>query len=207
MGLIPFNDGLGPLRLSSVSGDARKRMYQIVLLRNGSHIWRPAGTYQYHPAHHHYHLKDFLSMRLFRVHAPGVLDAVATSTKIGFCLSDAALIEWFRFYQDPVATVRTDCTTPRLISMGLSTGWADIYPVATVGNYIAIRNLPNGKYVIRVKIDPTGRIMETNEDDNISYAVFLRRSKRIRVVERGYGRGPWDPGRQVVHEWWNRFFN
>jgi hypothetical protein len=48
---------------------------------------------------------------------------------------------------------------------------------------------------------PNTRILESNEDDNHSYA-FIEVTplplREVRVLERGYGSDPWDPAKQVL---------
>lgn len=148
---------------------------------------RPAGRAEFHRAHRHYHLKDLLVVRVVPLSGG---DTGRTGTKVGFCLHDFALVEWETFFpRPPTEPRRSDCDPPKRArgSMYLSPGWMELYHAATVGNYVDVRGLPRGKYLLKVVLDAGKKIRESNEDDNTSFAVFELRGARVRLISRGFG--------------------
>lgn len=205
----PENAGRGPLELVFAS-PAREGgawvMYQRLHLADGRTKDVPAGTYEYHPAHAHYHHPLIAGQRLFRVADPatGALQPAGEAKKTGFCMGDYLLVDWERFYQAPINSVESQCSIAdapvRDMVMGLSTGWADIYYYGLEGNFVDFSDHGDGRYVLRGFTDRRGLLRETDERDNVSYAYFEVRGSDITLIERGYGTDPWDPRKVVVDD-------
>ena len=205
----PENAGEGPLELiyaPPAENNGEYLMYQQIHLSDGSTIRREAGTYEYHAAHAHYHHPLIAGQQLFEVTDPetGALTEANEAKKTGFCMGDYALVDWNRFYQDAWGTVTSSCGVAdapiRDLVMGLSTGWADMYPYDIEGNYIDFTFGSDGLYVVRTFTDQSGDIKETNENDNISYAYIEITGDDVRLIERGYGLDPWDPKKVVLRD-------
>jgi hypothetical protein len=205
----PENAGDGPLELiyaAPADEGGRSVMYQQITHADGSKTRHEAGTYEYHAAHAHYHHPLIAGQQLFKVTDPdtGTLEEAGTAKKTGFCMHDYTLVDWKRFYQDPIGSVASSCGVAdvpiRDLTMGLSTGWNDVYPYNLEGNYIDFDEGTDGLYVIRAFSDRSGEIQETDETDNISYAYFEVTGDEIELLERGYGTDPWDPNKRIVND-------
>ncbi|MDQ3646854.1 MAG: lysyl oxidase family protein, partial [Actinomycetota bacterium] len=203
----PENAGTGPLELiyaSPLNEGGRMVMYQQVRYSDGSSTRHEAGTYEYHAAHAHYHHPLIAGQQLFKVVDPrtGRLEEVGEAKKTGFCMGDYNMVDWHRFYQDRHGAVGASCSPANVpvrdMTMGLSTGWADIYSYNLEGNFIDFDDHGDGRYVIRAFADRSGSIRETKENDNISYAYIEVEGDDVRLLERGYGQDPWDPSKKVL---------
>ncbi|MDP9067245.1 MAG: hypothetical protein M3N53_02710 [Actinomycetota bacterium] len=187
-------------------------MYQRLFLADGSSRLREAGRFEYHKTHAHYHHKGLGTLELFAASArTQTLRKVSTGPKMGFCMGEYRLADWWRFYQEPKGDDQSTCShlpngdPPSGQTMGLSGGWGDIYGAQLPGNYIEFSDddgerLPNGRYVVLITSDAPDDLLETREDDNIGYAYIEVAGARVEVLERGRGRGPWDPRRTVVDD-------
>ena len=205
----PENAGAGPLELiyaAPANEGGQNVMYQQITYGDGHTVKRKAGTYEYHAAHAHYHHPLIAGQQLFKVanRRTGAMTEAGVAKKTGFCMGDYALVDWKRFYQDPINSVTSSCGLADApyqdLIMGLSTGWADIYPYDLEGNYIDFDDAEDGYYVIRAFTDQSGEIQETDESDNTSYAYFKVTGDEVQLLERGYGEDPWDPSKSVLDD-------
>jgi hypothetical protein len=203
----PQNAGRGPLelRFAPVSDALTEEapMYQRLHYSDGSTRERRAGAYEYHKTHGHYHFKGFSSLRLFRVkdRTSGRMIVAGQGRKSGFCFGDVKMNSWPRFIHDRAYSAHSNCASPTEAYMGLSTGWTDVYDSQTPGNYVEFEGNEDGLYVLRATVDKNDKILEAEEHDNTSYAYIRIRGKRIVLLERGYGRDPWDPDKRAIVNW------
>jgi Lysyl oxidase len=205
MSVGPQNIGRGPLQMRFsplATADEDPRMWQRIELSNGDHIERRAGNWEYHPNHGHYHFSGFANLDLLKVGEDGSLTQVGDGHKLGFCLVDFEMAQWERFFQARPNTALNNCGARRNAFMGISRGWIDIYGWGTQGNYVEFSDNTNGRYVVRATVDAQEQILETDETDNVSYALVRVRGDRVRLLERGYGTDPWDPDKEFVDNWW-----
>lgn len=140
-------------------------------------------------------------------------------TKSGFCPSDERLADWSRFYQSVqgrrnfdqcdedlsnprwfaeasiTCTSPSGCLSPTRPNMGLSSGWADFYEWARIEQFVEfpvnLEGSPqDGLYLLRATVDAERTIIESNEGDNASYALFKVEGGRITIIKSGYGPEP-----------------
>lgn len=52
--------------------------------------------------------------------------------------------------------------------LGISVGWADLYPDYLPGQYIDVTDVPTGQYWLEVEVDPNGLIVESNDANNLT---------------------------------------
>ena len=97
-----------------------------------------ASHFVFHPCHGHYHIKDFSTYELLT--PDGAL--VVAGTKQGFCFEDS-----FK-YEDGGKSTGYDCHY-----QGISSGWGDWYYKQLVGQWIDITGVPEGKYIVRVRLN------------------------------------------------------
>lgn len=168
---------------------------------------RPAGTYEYHATHGHYHYADILTYELFAVRDASVdgLDPVGAGHKSGFCPADQGYAAWDALWQPAAGTVHRQQTGDCLAlggdgAMGLSTGWGDVYRWQRPGQFVDFSGQPDGEYVVRATVDAPGNVLESDETDNSSYAWIEVTGDDVRVIERGRGSSPWDPARVLVED-------
>lgn len=176
---------------------------QALHYSDGSVEFVPAGTYSFHPIHFHFHDDYVLSFELYAVTDParGGLQRVGVGSKSGFCPADQLFGDWSAFmqgYETPGGDTPLDsCFSPSNGVIGLSVGWGDVYRWQRPGMYVEFGGQPNGRYVVRSIVDAENRALETNDGDNLSYAYIEVQGDTIQLLERGWGRDPWDPDKVV----------
>ena len=188
--------------------------YQRTYNPNGSFAQdREAGALEYHSEHGHFHYNFFLYelYQLTRTHPTKPWKKIKLGErlegdKVGFCPSDERLADWELFFQDRRLRWDQDrikefprgnlsCISVEAPRMGLSVGWGDLYEWARVEQYIvfptnADGSLRDGYYLLRATVDGEGKVVESNEDDNTSYALFKVTNGVITIIQRGYGPEP-----------------
>lgn len=132
----------------------------------------PVGTFEYdpRPGHEHWHFQQFATYAL--------LDAdkneIAPSEKEAFCLAPTDAIDltapganWSPFS----VGLSTACgaATSIWVRETLDAGWGDTYFQSLPGQSFDISDLPNGRYYIRVAVNPSGLLSETSIENNVSY--------------------------------------
>ena len=195
----PTNAGEGPFHLL-LGGDGK--VEQRVYRADGSYFDRPAGEHEFHKTHAHNHYKDVLTYRLFKVsdRKRGGLEEVGRGVKSGFCPADQAFAEWRSFAQAAAYSTPGDCSS----TMGLSTGWGDVYRWQRPGQYVEFGDNSDGLYVVRATADIKGNVLESDESDNSGYALIRITGSEVEILERGRGLHPWDRSKTVLPDWWKR---
>jgi len=97
-----------------------------------------APYFVYHSCHGHYHIKNFSTYELLTL--DGAL--VVAGTKQGFCFEDS-----FK-YEDGGKSNGYDCH-----DQGISAGWGDWYYKQLVGQWIDITGVPEGRYIVQVRLN------------------------------------------------------
>jgi hypothetical protein len=183
-------------------GPARQRIYWS----DGTTTERPAGTYSFHTTHGHFHDDGILTYELFSVvGGPGgkELRPAGHGTKSGFCPADQLFGEWRRFSQSRAGdfgngdTPTGNCFSPNDGTLSLTRGWGDVYRWQRPGQYVEFTGNGNGYYVLRATVDKSNTTLETNENDNSSYALIRITGHHVEVIERGQGQSHLDPNKVV----------
>lgn len=203
----PANTGDGPLdlRIEDVGATAGTNR-QWIHRSDGSVDVRPAGAFEWHAEHAHYHHVGTGDYRLYRVtdEETGGLAPAGRGPKIGFCMGDYLIADWRSFGQDSRGSGSGTCTgvsdAPLGTKMGLTRGWGDVYTYDVEGNYVDFGANTDGRYVVRVATDASNDITELVETDNHGYAYFSVAGNDITIHERGYGMSPWDPNKVVAED-------
>ena len=157
------NKGAGPLEIRGGDvGAGGQEVLQSIYHTDGTRIDRPAGTFEFHPAHNHIHLEGFAEYSLTPAGSPGVNPVVGAKTS--FCLMDTT--KTGRHLANAAKkAVYTECETS---VQGISVGWGDTYAYTLPGQLLEITSVASGEYDLIVTVDPEGNLSETNESDNVS---------------------------------------
>jgi hypothetical protein len=212
----PMNVGDGPfLKVFQFASDAasgglsadgafiRGPAFQEILWSDATYTQRPAGTYSFHLTHAHFHDDGILSYELFKVVGDQLVPA-GKGTKSGFCPADQLMGDWRAFDQDrPGDYGPGDAPTGSCYGaaddglLSLTRGWGDVYRWQRPGQYVEWTGNGDGYYVVRTTVDKSNTTLETNEDDNSSYALIRVTGRRVDELERGFGKSPFDPDKVV----------
>ena len=151
---------------------------------------------------------------------------VGKGMKTSYCMVDYVIIDWESIDQqsawDPKAAA-ANCGSVRNRpfvmageaqsgrvspeykgTIGWSRGWGDIYPYWRQGQYVEFKDAPgDGQYVVQVSFDENNNLWETDETDNVGYALiqitgYGTPDWQIETIERGFGSSPWDPNKVVI---------
>ncbi len=188
-GNVIDNIGAGPaelhgLRLGSEFMRGRQRIY----VRGGGRIGVSTGALlQFKFAHlERFWWKFYEAARfeLWRLDADGVMvRLVRTGPKVAYCLRDLARTrpELTRSPRKPVYPACSNNPNADRITLGTSTGWADIYPPTYPEQWIDVTGL-RGCFAYVQIADPENGIFESDEENNQAQAVvrlpFRKRSPR-----------------------------
>jgi len=142
---------------------------------------RVADTYEFHPAHAHFHYRNFAVSSLSRVEPDGTKTVVARGRKNGFCMVDVENT-WFGRRGDAARTYRPPaCLAPTHGEEninGISRGWADVYNWYLADQYIEVSGLADGDYVLETVADPAATVAESDDTNNCS-AVLITLSDQL----------------------------
>lgn len=202
----PQNRGEGALdlRYASVEGVTSKgRIRQRIYGRDGSVVReRDAGTFEYHKEHRHYHYGGFGLLELHRIDGD-TMTKVSKGPKTGACTLPYGLNDWHTFTAAVRGSAPHDCAAAspaQGAAIGLESGWTDIYSWYLEGNYVEFGGLSDGRYAVVVGTDTANEVLESDEENNTSYAVVDVRGDAVTVVERGFGTGPFDPDKRPADD-------
>ncbi|HXF36155.1 MAG TPA: lysyl oxidase family protein [Actinomycetota bacterium] len=136
----------------------------------------PVGTLEYHAGggHDHWHFRQFTEYSLLS----GDREEVQVSGKQSWCLAPTDAID----LTAPNAEWNVDqglwtaCGGPSAIWVRevLQVGWGDTYFQSVRGQAFDITGIPNGRYFIRVEVNPLGTLYETTDRNNVAL-------RRIRI--------------------------
>lgn len=182
------NYGEGPIEIFGfIEGANTSQMVpasQIIRWNNAQTTVIPAGEFEYHPVHSHWHWENLVTFRLHNVddgtdpYNPSNT-LVATTPKVSFCLVDTAKIPGFSGPGQPSSARYRFCNRN---TQGISVGWNDLYASNLFGQWIVIEGVPDGPYWVILESDPTGLLRELDETDNKSAVKVQITGNTITVI-------------------------
>jgi len=156
------NLGKGPLiiqgkTINTPSGPVTEAT-QVIKRSNGGECDYPAGTFEFHVSHNHFHLNDFSSYEIYKG-TPLVGSPVAKSDKISFCVADIEMVRGNNSQRQVLA----QCGTQEGVQ-GISVGWADVYDNYLPEQWVDVDpSVPAGAYFLTNVADPDNLLLEENE--------------------------------------------
>lgn len=205
------NFGEGPLDLRFNRDQMTGTMQQHI---RGDETAYEGPEYELHESHHHFHNRDFGQTEVFRVVPTkrGKPDLVRAgkSIKESACLLDNLIADINSSHSAHKGAESGSCDVYGLSAddsgarrnsegrMVLNEGWVDVYGWYLPEQYVGFDGLGDGEYVIRSSIDPDGKIIESDEEDNVGYTRIIVVGDSIEVRERGWGTSPWDPHKRLL---------
>lgn len=132
----------------------------------------PVGAFEYdaRPGHEHWHFQQFATYALLDAEK----NEIVPSEKEAFCLAPTDAVDltapganWSPYF----VGLFTACGGAGSIWVRetLDAGWGDTYFQSLPGQSFDITDLPNGRYYIRVAVNPTGLLHEASTENNVSY--------------------------------------
>lgn len=160
------NVGAGPIELHGGTSlaDGTQEVFQRIYNDPAGFTDRLAGTFVFHPEHGHIHFEDFTNYNLRAVtENNGVGDIIASGQKVSFCLLDVAKYDG-SLPGAPNSEQYESCGQ----FQGISVGWADVYHSSLANQWIDITDVPDGTYWLESEVDPSNRILESDETNNVA---------------------------------------
>jgi hypothetical protein len=182
------NFGAGPIEIyGEIEGADHNDLvpaFQRIRWNNGDITQIPAGEFEHHNVHNHWHWENLVSFTLHEAaNMSDPYDAantvVATTPKVSFCLLDTAKIPGFIGPNQPSSRRYRSCGQN---TQGISVGWYDIYSAQLYGQWIVIDGVPDGVYWVILETDPTGLLTETDETDNRSAVKIQITGNSVTVI-------------------------
>lgn len=167
------NFGVGPMELyGEIEGANTADLIpaeQVIRWNNGDETRRPAGDFEHHGIHSHWHWENLVSFKLAQAVNPTdpydvANTVVGTTPKVTFCLIDTSRIPLFSGSR-PGSPQYRQCNRN---TQGISHGWFDTYHAGLYGQWIIIDGLPDGTYWVINETDPEGILLESDETDNLT---------------------------------------
>ena len=187
----PTGSRSGPRRCRSASGSTTRRAGTPDDRRRPP-IVKYAGD-----GHDHWHVQRVAGYELYADTGAG--PALRRGAKVGFCFFDT------RIYRASLARspaprryLERGCGTKKThsIKIGLSVGWADVYPWNFAWQWVNVTGLPAGTYLLKLSADPDADFLETREANNCNWTRIRipKTGSRVTVIGRGQGcQLPGDP--------------
>ena len=108
-----------------------------------------------------------------------------TGPKLSYCFRDLRRVRSFK--RTPRGRVYPACSQSfgrRELRLGVSPGWADIYPSTYHENWISITGL-RGCFAFVHRADPTSELVEEHNDNNIGERIIRLPPRHGSVAPRG----------------------
>lgn len=148
-----------------------------IFYRDGAPVTSaPIGQMLFHHGvgHDHWHFTDFTRYELTNSRKR----VVATSGKQSWCVAPTDAIDLnvpgalWRPQSTSLASACGDIDAQWLRQV-LPVGWGDTYVQTVAGQAIDITELPNGRYHIKVTVNPEGTLHERRTSNNVSYRLVI----------------------------------
>lgn len=178
------NVGAGPLELRAPhAGNLKTTDYrfasatQVVRSRSGRPVFFPLAGWIYWKAipgqGHYWKFWRAASFELWTLNPDGTRAKLQRrGPKLSYCFRDLRRVRTFA--RSPKHRVYPACSQSfgrRELRLGVSPGWADIYPSTYHENWISITGL-KGCFAFVHRADPLGDLIEEREDNNIGERVI-----------------------------------
>ncbi len=187
-GTLVNNIGDGPIivRGRRPLNGKMQRVAQVINRTDGTfrHVSQPDATMYFEAVgvHGHWHLRDFITMRLTALGSS--TGPTRLSTKIGFCFFDTTQLPPDEQLPNSAPMTFTGCGTEesRRVRMGISVGWGDAYQPSYDFQAIDVTGIARGTYRLCATVNPHSLWLEKSNANN-SYWMDLRIRPSARTVE------------------------
>jgi hypothetical protein len=191
------NVGKGPLELTAEhTGNPRTSGYrfaeatQVVRDRAGKRVFFPMAGWVYWKAipgqGHYWKYWRAARFELWTLDPDGTRAKLQrTGPKLSYCFRDLRRVRtWERTPRKRIFPACSQTFERKALRLGVSPGWADIYPSTYHENWISVTGL-RGCFAFVHRADPLGDLVEQHEDNNIGERVIRLPPRHGSVAPRG----------------------
>jgi hypothetical protein len=173
-----WNKGPGPMVIEGYRVPSTETMdASQIFYANGQPVSsQPIGQFVYHHAdgHNHWHFLDFTAYDLTNLKK----QVVATSGKQSWCLAPTDAIDLTvpnAIWRPEVTGLASACgdLDSQWLREVMPVGWGDTYNQWVAGQAIDVTDVPNGRYYIRVRVNPAGHLAESTTSNNVSLRLIV----------------------------------
>jgi hypothetical protein len=141
-------------------------------------VTKKAGTIYYEkmPGHHHFHVDDWIEMRLVTI-INGKRTVMCKGSKVSYCLfntgmlyekDSSSIINKIQYGADMPNYALGEYYACSLAKQGISVGGYDYYGMMYEGQYLQLpQGFKNGSYFLEIEVDPHHWYKESNKKNNI----------------------------------------
>jgi len=175
------NVGDGPLRILGEKEPENEivRAIQTLFTARGERQTEEIGEFIFHPGHEHWHLKAFARYELWSNPEEGPQEMLMVGEKVSFCMFDNIPYD-LTLPNAPQERVFEECEED---IQGVSVGWADVYTADLAGQALNITGYPDGRYQIRITLNPADYIIERTLDNNETAITVELAGNMVEILE------------------------
>jgi hypothetical protein len=191
------NTGQGPLELRAKhGGNPGKSGYrfaeatQVIRNERGAPVFFPMAGWVYWKAipgqGHYWKYWRAARFELWTLNPDGSRAKLQrTGPKLSYCFRDLRRVRsWKRSPKRRIYPACSQTLGRKELQLGVSPGWADIYPATYHENWISVTGL-RGCFAFVHRADPLGDLVEEHEDNNIGTRTIRLPPRKGRVAPRG----------------------
>ena len=176
---------------ASTSDTTMRTQQRIYNTEGGSRYVSNAAVAKYTgDGHDHWHVQQMVTYQLYNASGGPLLRSGA---KVGYFFFDTnnpvpeslySGPRYPRYYTEPMCGTRSSLS----VRMGITPGWADLYPWDFAYQYVRINDIPTGEYVLKVRVDTQNYYVEASNGNNCAYARLRisSTSTTVGVLATGY---------------------
>jgi Lysyl oxidase len=177
-----WNAGPGTMVVEGFRGidDVSMDAFQYFVLDGRAVGKAPIGELEFHAGggHNHWHFEEFTRYSMLDAESNEIL----ISGKQSWCLVNTDALDLTlpnANVQGYSQDLHTSCGGPGALWIReiLDVGWGDTYTQFVRGQAFDITDLPNGTYYVRVHVNPTGSMLETDTTNNVEDRLIRLRGK------------------------------
>ncbi len=168
---------------------------QVLVDEGGKERRLPTGRWAIDKEHAHTHIVDLAEYELRRVSDDGEGAVLVTDEKIGFCPWDLIDERFGKPASSPRVYPAFACSVPEkrtgskpvILRIGISPGWADVYPARRPAQYLDATGLEDGVYDVVVRVDPNQWFEEADRSNNEATTRIRLAGDAITCVPKPFG--------------------